>query len=113
MIWLFPEWLSDKSILWFSFFGWALVNFLYGHLICPRIEAEVQKRRESFDDACCRYSAAAGMSFNEKARAAYHDLHHFSGHATSEENNDFWATEELSVIRLVKNKFALRRYDLD
>ena len=110
--WFFPEWIKDQSFLYFLLFGWGLVNFTYNELICPRNASEMEKRQAAYEDACYRWSVATGMRWGAEALAAYHDWHHFSGHATPDERDELSARVERSVMRVVKNRGALYRYDM-
>ena len=109
---IYPGWMETKNTFLVCVLIWGFVRFSYSELICPYISLEVEKRRAAYEDACYRWVVVTGRYGGNKEWAGTHDLDHLSGRASSEVNDEHWASVERSVMRIVKNRNALLRYDM-
>lgn len=113
----FPEWIKGNSILLFLLSGWGLLHFAYQELICSPIASNFEKRQATYEDACYRWTLATGMRWGKKALAAECWSHNFSYPNLIDEDEgeikEHFASVERSIMRIVKNRYALNRYDMD
>jgi hypothetical protein len=115
---IFPDWFKDKSVFIFLLFGLSLLNFLYNEIVCRELSKEVQKHRLAYEDTCYRWSITTGVSWSNVALAAELATHNHSypfvleeEHASPSEIDEHWVVVSRSILRIVKNRYALTRYD--
>lgn len=116
---IFPEWIKDKSAYLFLLLGLAIINFLYNEIILKELSKQIEEYRNAYDYACYRWSIVTGVRWSKIAAAAEHVTHHHSYHFDFEEEgaspsdvDKHWEVVTKSILRIVKNRYALARYDL-
>jgi len=115
---IFPEWIKDKSFYLFLLLGMAVINFLYPEIILKELSKQIEQHRNSYDYACYRWSVVTGVRWSKVALAAEYATHNHSYPIDLEEElaspsdiEKHWEIVTRSILRIVRNRYALARYD--